>query len=292
MSASKGSYADLLRELAAMMTAVAGESVTMVKRSAPDTALKLKSKQEWDIYLEFLKVLFNLADRLSVLHLPIQEQPPFMDSLEDQVSQHLKTILAPALGPDSDDMEVTVTIGKAVADSRQRYERFRFLVTDESPARADYLKVVGERIGELIGATGNGMVTSAATLCISSAIPAMQALFDGILSGKTVPAAASHQAKPTTAAPSTQPARQEGTPKPGATGASNEIKLVSVMATVSGEEVETRWGLHPRFRQDLTPEESKELTKLMNRVTQILGERYAAVAFSSDWASWNQIGHA
>jgi hypothetical protein len=215
-----------------------------------------------------------------------------MDSLEDQVSQHLKTILAPALGPDSDDMEVTVTIGKAVADSRQRYERFRFLVTDESPARADYLKVVGERIGELIGATGNGMVTSAATLCISSAIPAMQALFDGILSGKTVPAAASHQAKPTTAAPSTQPARQEGTPKPGATGASNEIKLVSVMATVSGEEVETRWGLHPRFRQDLTPEESKELTKLMNRVTQILGERYAAVAFSSDWASWNQIGHA
>jgi hypothetical protein len=30
----------------------------------------------------------------------------------------------------------------------------------------------------------------------------------------------------------------------------------------------------------------------MNRVTQILGERYAAVAFSSDWASWNRIGHA
>ena len=292
MSASKGSYADLLRELAAMMTAVAGESVTMIKRSAPDAALKLKPKQEWDIYLEFLKVLFNLADRLSVLHLPIQEQPPFMDSLEDHVAQHLKTILAPALGPDSDDMEVTVTIGKAVADSRQRYERFRFLVTDESPARADYLKVVGERIGELIGATGNGMVTSAATLCISSAIPAMQALFDGILSGKTTPAAAAHQAKPTTAAPSAQPTRQEGISKPGATEASNEIKLVSVMATVSGEEVETRWGLHPRFRQDLTQEESKELTKLMNRVTQILGERYAAVAFSSDWASWNQIGHA
>lgn len=292
MSASKGSYADLLRELAAMMTAVAGESVTMIKRSAPDAALKLKPKQEWDIYLEFLKVLFNLADRLSVLHLPIQEQPPFMDSLEDHVAQHLKTILAPALGPDSDDMEVTVTIGKAVADSRQRYERFRFLVTDESPARADYLQVVGERIGELLGATGNGMVTSAATLCISSAIPAMQALFAEVLSGKTAPAAAAHQAKPTTAAPSTQPARQEGASKPGATEASNEIKLVSVMATVSGEEVETRWGLHPRFRQDLTQEENKELTKLMNRVTQILGERYAAVAFSSDWASWNQIGHA
>nr|MBI3612280.1 hypothetical protein [Nitrospirota bacterium] len=292
MSASKGSYTDLLRELAAMMVAVAGESVTMVKRSAPAAALKLKPKQEWDIYLEFLKVLFNLADRLSVLHLPIQEQPPFMDSLEDQVAQHLKTVLAPALGPDSDDMEVTVTIGKAVADSRQRYERFRFLVTDESPARADYLKLVGERIGELIGAAGNGMITSAATLCISSAIPAMQALFNGVLSEKTAPAPHPHQSNPTAAAPSMQPIQQEGPSKPDTTGASNEIKLVSVMATVSGEEVETRWGLHPRFRQDLTQDESKELTKLMNRVTQVLGERYATVAFSSDWASWNQIGHA
>lgn len=292
MSASKGSYADLLRELAAMMVAVAGESVTMVKRSAPDAALKLKPKQEWDVYLEFLKVLFNLADRLSVLHLPIQEQPAFMDSLEDHVAQHLKTILAPALGPDNDDMEVTVTIGKAVADSRQRYERFRFLVTDESPARADYLKVIGERIGELIGATRNGMVASAATLCISSAISAMQALFDGVLSGKTAGTAPARQPQPTTAVPPVQPTQQDRSPKPDAPGSAHEIKLVSVISTVSGEEVETRWGLHPRFRQDLTQEESKELTKLMNRVTQILGERYATVAFSSDWASWNQIGHA
>jgi hypothetical protein len=106
-----------------------------------------------------------------------------MDSLEDQVAQHLKTVLAPALGPDSDDMEVTVTIGKIVADSRQRYDRFRFLVTDEGPAKADYLKVVGERIGEVLGAAKNGMVTSAATLCVSSVIPAMQALFSGVLAG-------------------------------------------------------------------------------------------------------------
>ncbi|MFM8551073.1 MAG: hypothetical protein ACKOCD_01975 [Nitrospiraceae bacterium] len=291
MSASKGSYADLLRELAAMMVAVAGESVTMVKRSAPTAALTLKPKQEWDIYLDFLKVLFNLADRLSVLHLPIQEQPLFMDSLEDQVSQHLSTILAPAMGPDSDDMEIKVTIGKAVADSRQRYERFRFLVTDESQGRADYLKAVGERIAELIGATGNGMVTSAATLCISSAIPAMQALFDGVLSGKVANATAPHQTQQAGVS-SAQPIQPEGRPKAEPAGAAREIKLVSVMSTVSGEEVETRWGLHPRFRQDLTQDESKELTKLMNRITQILGERYAAVAFSPDWTSWNRIGHA
>ena len=52
------------------------------------------------------------------------------------------------------------------------------------------------------------------------------------------------------------------------------------MSTVSGEEVETRWGLHPRFRNDLTPSELQQLTKLLNRVAKILGERYAAVAFS------------
>lgn len=284
MSASKDSHTDLLRELASMMVAVAGESVTMVKRSAPDASLKLKQKQEWDIYLEFLQVLFNLADRLSVMYLPIQSQPLFMDSLEDTVTHHLKTLLAPALGPDSDDMEVTITIGKAVAESRQRYERFRFVVAEDSAARTEYLKLLGERVAERLGAVGNGMVVSAATLCASSAITAMTALFEGV----TKTGAAAH------ATPQADPASAARTPPQGTGpgGRANEIKLVSVMSSVIGEEVETRWGLHPRFRQDLKPEEAQELTRLLNRVTQILGERYAAVAFSSDWASSNQIGHA
>jgi hypothetical protein len=72
----------------------------------------------------------------------------------------------------------------------------------------------------------------------------------------------------------------------------SEIKLVSVMSSVVGEEVETRWGLHPRFRQDLKPDEVQQLTKLMNRVSKILGERYATVAFSDEWASWHKAGHA
>ena len=71
-----------------------------------------------------------------------------------------------------------------------------------------------------------------------------------------------------------------------------EIKLVSLMSSVSGEEVETRWGLHPRFREDLTTSELQQLSKLLNRVAKILGERYAAVAFSKDWASWHKAGHA
>ncbi|HEU0068013.1 MAG TPA: hypothetical protein VFQ26_01965 [Nitrospiraceae bacterium] len=65
-----------------------------------------------------------------------------------------------------------------------------------------------------------------------------------------------------------------------------------MMATVAGEEVETRWGLHPRFRQDLPPEDVQQLNKLMNRVAKILGERYASVAFSDEWTSWHKAGHA
>jgi len=283
MSASKDSHTDLLRELASMMVAVAGESVTMVKRSAPDASLKLKQKQEWDIYLEFLQVLFNLADRLSVMYLPIQTQPVFMDSLEDSVTHQLKAILAPALGPDSDDMEVTITIGKAVAESRQRYERFRFVATEDSAPRAEYLKFLSERVAERLGVPGNGMVVSAATLCASSAITAMAALFDGL-------------AKPGTGGQTSAQADSAASARPSPASVpgnrSNEIKLVSVMSSVAGEEIETRWGLHPRFRQDLKPDEAQELTRLMNRVTQILGERYAAVAFSSDWVSSNRIGHA
>src|SRR5881409_1361999 len=106
MAGSHSPFSGLLRDLGSLMVAGAGESVTMVKRSAPEQALKLKKTDEWKLYLEFLKVMFNLADRLSALHVPIREQPQFMDSLEDTVSHQLRTVLEPALSPDSDEMEI------------------------------------------------------------------------------------------------------------------------------------------------------------------------------------------
>ncbi len=280
MSASQGQHPNLLRELAALLIAVSGESVTMVKRGIPEQALKLKSQQEWTIYLEFLKILFNLTDRLAAFYLPLKDRPEFMDALEDTVAQQLKSVLSPALGPDTDQMEVTLTIGQAVAESRQVYERHTFVVTDESPAKADYLRFFGERIAESLHVPGNGLVISSATLCANAAIPAMKAAFEGA-TGKT----ASVSAVP---ADSTEPVGQ-----PSASGGiGNEIKLVSVMATLENEEVETRWGLHPRFRQDLSHDDMRELSRLMNRVTRIIGERYASVAFSPNWAPWQQVGHA
>ena len=272
MSAAQDPYAATLRDLASLMVAVSGESVTMVKRSAPEQAMKMKKSGEWEIYLEFLKLLFNLADRLSAHYIPLKDQPLFMDGLVDAVTQQLKNVLAPALGPDTDEMEVVLAIGQAVGQSRERYERFKFLVTEDGKQKDEYFKVFGETIAHLIGATGNGMVISSATLCGNAVIPAMTSLLEAATAG-TAPGQTAAAAPPA--------------PAPGEkTG--NEIKLVSVMSTIRGEEIETRWGLHPRFRQDLKPEQAQELNQLMNRVAHILGTRYASVAFSPGWAAWHQ----
>jgi len=283
---SKNPYSEQLRGIAELILAVAGESVTVMKRNAPERALKLKRHDEWSIYLEFLKVMFNLTDRLSVLYLPIKEQPQFMDSLEDAVTLQLKNVLEPAFGSVADQTEIMLTIGAAVAESRQAYERYRFLVTENNPVKDEMLKDFGGRVAEAMGISGNAQVSSAATLCASAVIPAIKA----ILAGDAPPAAAASTAiqATDTASASLPPAAP---PEPqGPTG--SEIKLVSVMSTVAGEEVETRWGLHPRFRQDLPPEDVQQLTKLMNRVAKILGERYASVAFSDEWTSWHKAGHA
>ncbi len=271
MPASQDPYSSILRDLSSLMVAVSGESVTMVKRSAPEQAMKIKKSGEWDIYLEFLQLFFNLADRLSAHYIPLKDQPLFMDGLEDAVTQQLKNVLAPALGPDTDEMEVVLAIGETVAQSRQRYERFKFMATEDSKQKDEYFKAFGEAIAHLIGARDNGMVVSAATLCGNAIIPAMKSLLESATTG-TVPG---------------QTAAAVPAPE-GRTG--NEIKLISIMSTIQGEEIETRWGLHPRFRQDLKPEQAQELSKLMNRVAEVLGTRYASAAFSPEWTAWHQRG--
>lgn len=276
-----------LRQLAELILAVAGESVSVMKRSAPERALKLKRQDEWAIYLEFLKVMFNLTDRLSVLYLPIKTQPQFMDSLEDAVTVQLKNVLEPAFGSEADQMEIMLTVGAAVAESRQTYERYRFLVTEDNPAKDEMLKAFGGRVADTMGVAGNAQVSSAATLCASAVVPAIKA----ILAGDPPPVTAVEAAPPVATPLSSAPPRL--TPEPGPQGSTGtEITLVSVMSTVAGEEVETRWGLHPRFRQDLPPEDIQRIAKLMNRVAKILGERYASVAFSDEWTSWHKAGHA
>ncbi len=278
MSTKSHSFAQQMRTVAELMLAVSGESVSVIKRAAPEQALKLKRQDEWGIYLEFLRAMFNLTDRVSALHLPLKEQPQFMDELTDTVIDQLKKVLEPAFGAGDDQMEIVMTIGAAVAESRQTYERYRFLVTEDSPAKNDLYRDFSDRVARAVNSPGNPKVVAAATLCIAAVIPALLGIFEG----QTPPVPADVTANSNPSAASSSPR--------GATGA--DIKLVSVMSSIKGEEVETRWGLHPRFRQDLTQEEAKQLTATMNRVAKILGERYATVAFSDQWASWHKAGHA
>lgn len=273
-------YSEQQRSLADLMLAVAGESVTVMKKNAPEQALKLKRQDEWKLYLEFLKVTFNLADRLSAFHIPVKDQPDFMSGLEDAVTTRLRAVLEPAFSS-VDQNEIMMTISGVVAESRKLYEGYRFSITEESKAKNDMFDAFGGRVADALGVADNPQITSAAMLCATAMVPAITAILKGERPPDVGPSASSSasQAEPV----------GSGSPR-GQTG--NEIKLISVMSDVTGDEIETRWGLHPRFRQDLTTEETQQLTKLMNRVAKVLGERYAAVAFSDEWNSWHKAGHA
>ncbi|HET9313439.1 MAG TPA: hypothetical protein VFO04_05510 [Nitrospira sp.] len=281
MATTNTSYGEQQRSLADLMLAVAGESVTVLKKNAPEQALKLKRQDEWTLYLEFLKVTFNLADRLSAFHIPIKDQPDFMNGLEDAVTARLRAVLEPAFGSGVDQNEIMMTIGGVVAESRKLYEGYRFSITEESKTKNEMFDAFGGRVADALGVVDNPQITKAATLCATAMIPAITA----ILKGEPPPDAGLAAAT----SGGTAPPGANAMPR-GQTG--NEIKLISVMSDVSGDEIETRWGLHPRFRQDLTAEEAQQLTKLMNRVAKVLGERYAAVAFSEEWNSWHKAGHA
>lgn len=288
----------ILKDLAHTMMSVARESVNLIKRSDQQQALKLQRKQEWDIYLEFIRMLFNLVDRLSAFYIPIQSQREFMNSLEDSVAHQLKTVLAPSLSStEIDEMEVMLSVGQAVAESREVYERFKFVVTDQTKERDQFFQFFAERVASKAGAPGKQEITSAAFLCGSAVVPALKSLFEDAAKPK-----ASSSASPlgtddtpksqedTSAAPASS-----ATPLSSPDGTTGEglIKLISVVSRTQGEEeVETWWGLHPQFRSDLPPDEAKELAKHMNRVTRIVGERFAIVVSLAQSGASRPVGNA
>ncbi len=258
-------YEPILKDLSNTILDVCRESVTLIKRSDSSASIKLNQQQEWDIYLEFLKVLFNLADRISAFYVSIQQQPEFMNSLEDHVSERLKTLLAPSLSSSQvDEQEIVVSIGQAVAESRQIYEHDKFMFSEDSKERNAFFQHAGERVAGQAGAANNQAITSTTAVCISAVIPALTALFERKPSEPEEKSPATHpQAEGQSSAPSTGP---HGT---------NLIKLISVVASISGAEFETRWGLLPQFRRDLKPDQVTVLTEYMNRVAQIVGDRFA-----------------
>ena len=256
----------ILKDLSNTILDVCRESVTLVKRSDQAVTTNLSQKQEWEIYLEFLKVLFNLVDRISAFHVSIQQQPEFMNSLEDHVSERLKTLLAPSLSSAQiDEQEIVMAIGRAVAESRESYEAYKFVYSEDSKERNAFFQHVGERVAGQAGAVKNQAIISTTTLCIGAVIPALTALFEG------KPPEPETESSPETQA---RAAGQSSSPSTDPSG-TRVIKLISVVASISGEEFETRWGLLPQFRRDLRPDQVEALTDYMNRVAQIVGDRFA-----------------
>lgn len=275
---SAENYESVLKDLAHTMMSVARESVGLIKRSDQKLAMKLQRKQEWEIYLEFLRMLFNLVDRLSGFYIPIQAQKEFMNSLEDSVAHQLKTVLAPSLSSSEvDDMEVTLSVGQVVSDSRKTYEKYKFVVTDQSKERDQYFHFFSERIASKAGAPGKQEITAAAFLCGSAVVPALKSLFEDATQPKVEAATsvANEGVDSSVAAEKGSSSTPSGAPE---TAGKNLIKLISVVSRAQGEEVESWWGLHPQFRRDLPADEAKELAKHMNRATRIVGERFAVVA--------------
>ncbi|GJL57889.1 MAG: hypothetical protein NPIRA03_07460 [Nitrospirales bacterium] len=279
---SAENYESVLKDLAHTMMSVARESVGLIKRSDQQLAMKLQRKQEWEIYLEFLRMLFNLVDRLSGFYIPIQAQKEFMNSLEDSVAHQLKTVLAPSLSSSEvDDMEVTLSVGQVVADSRKTYEKFKFVVTDQTKERDQYFQFFSERIASKAGAPSKQEITAAAFLCGTAVVPALKSLFEDATTPKVEPAtSAAHSVAKEESGASVAAEKGSSSTPSGApeTAGKNLIKLISVVSRAQGEEVESWWGLHPQFRRDLPPDEAKELAKHMNRATRIVGERFAVLA--------------
>ena len=276
--------AKTLKDLASTMLDISRESVALIKRSDQKQSIKLSRSQEWDVYMEFLKVLFNLADRLSAFHIPIQAQPEFMNSLEDTVSERLKIVLAPSLtSSEIDDMEIILSVGSAVSESRELYDRFKFVVTEESKEKDALFKVLGEQVAKKAGASTNEHFKTAADLCARAVIPAMTALFQGDTPGPIAEASpASSDDTPTSESEATGISPSSDAQKTPNGSARPSIKLVSVTSRISGEEIETRWGVPPRFQRDLKKDEANQLAEYMNRVTRILGERFSKISASLD----------
>lgn len=56
-----------------------------------------------------------------------------------------------------------------------------------------------------------------------------------------------------------------------------DVELLRVLVSRKGTQVDAQWAIHPQLKQDLLPEEWKEVTDLMAKVTTIVGARFSEV---------------
>lgn len=54
-----------------------------------------------------------------------------------------------------------------------------------------------------------------------------------------------------------------------------ETEILTVHVERDGQQVSAKWGLNPKLKEELTPEEWKEVTDIMGKVTDIVGNRFS-----------------
>jgi len=68
-----------------------------------------------------------------------------------------------------------------------------------------------------------------------------------------------------------------GQPSSSSQASAPETEILHVVVVREGMKVSTKWGLHPSLKEGLRPEEWKELTNIMGKVSNIIGHRFSQV---------------
>jgi hypothetical protein len=61
-----------------------------------------------------------------------------------------------------------------------------------------------------------------------------------------------------------------------------ETEILHVVIQRNGKQVSAKWGLHPNLKEELKPEEWKELTEIMGKVTTLVGNRFSQVLHQAE----------
>jgi len=77
--------------------------------------------------------------------------------------------------------------------------------------------------------------------------------------------------------PASGPSSGAGKPASGEPEPAREVELLKVEVTRAGQKVSAQWAIHPQLKHDLSPEEWKEVSDLMVKVTGLVGSRFAQV---------------
>ena len=56
-----------------------------------------------------------------------------------------------------------------------------------------------------------------------------------------------------------------------------DVELLRVLVSRKGTQVDAQWAIHPQLKHDLLPDEWKEVTELMKKVTDLVGNRFSEV---------------